>query len=183
MAHPGNSPFQMVCCVARALAASKSTLIPFLLKLRLMFFLQIILQIMSLSLPGDRVQLEHLVASARPLLHEIRASPSPVPESTSPAVRAFDPLVTRHLHSFVPLRPLELPSQESAWNAVEALIDGYEDIIQLAKEEVVCTWQVTTFRSVDEQKCSLSFLDRRPSKIVAASLRATDTVFAVIDTS
>ncbi|EIN07974.1 hypothetical protein PUNSTDRAFT_135491 [Punctularia strigosozonata HHB-11173 SS5] len=103
---------------------------------------KIMLQLLGLSLPGDRTQLENLVVSARSLLQQIRANPSPEPGETSAALQAFDPRVMRHLHSYVPLRPLQLPSQESTWDALEALIDGYEEMLRMAKVELLATWQL-----------------------------------------
>ena len=55
---------------------------------------------------------------------------------------AFDPYITRRLFAFMPLRVLELPSQDHTWKALRSLFSGLEELYELTGTTNVATWQV-----------------------------------------
>lgn len=72
---------------------------------------------------------------------ELRASPEPSTDSV--ARMGFDPYITRRLFAFMPLRVLELPSQEHTWRALRSLFSGLEELYELTGTTNVTTWQVS----------------------------------------
>ena len=103
-----------------------------------------LLELLKLSLPNQGHQLKSLIASARKILRRIRESPEvPQPSQDSQARAAFDPYITRRLHSFIPIRIVELPPQTKTWDAIETLIDGFEVLSDLSFSQSVFAWNVS----------------------------------------
>ncbi|OCB91093.1 hypothetical protein A7U60_g1658 [Sanghuangporus baumii] len=86
----------------------------------------ILLRLFSLEMPRKLPFVVPLLAEARQLLALVRGQTIPPPQEASPALHAFDPRITRRLHSIMPMRPLIIPPQAETWNAVEGLLDGWE---------------------------------------------------------
>ncbi|KAI0062099.1 Mak10-domain-containing protein [Artomyces pyxidatus] len=68
--------------------------------------------------------------------------PIPSPNSSSPAVLAFDPYITRRLSSIMPLRVLELPPLETTWAALASLLRGLSEVGTLVGTPSLMTWKV-----------------------------------------
>ncbi|KDQ59783.1 hypothetical protein JAAARDRAFT_33351 [Jaapia argillacea MUCL 33604] len=105
-------------------------------------FRKILIQLMALNLSNDRYRLQALVSSARQLLRRIRSRPPADPDLNSPARHAFDRNVTRRLHFFMPLRPIEMPPQERTWQKVEDFIQSWQEICYLSTTTSLSTWQI-----------------------------------------
>ncbi|KAH8114195.1 Mak10 subunit, NatC N-terminal acetyltransferase-domain-containing protein [Phellopilus nigrolimitatus] len=99
-----------------------------------------LLRLYALELPRRTSSIVPLVTEARALLAAIRLRVVPPPCVCSRAHAAFDPHITRQLHSIMPLRPLVLPPQEEAWRAVEGLLDGWELVFRLSGCESLLAW-------------------------------------------
>ena len=65
------------------------------------------------------------------------------PTAESPALVALDPRITRRLHTVMPLRELELPSQEAVWDDMDRMIDDWENVAHLRENHTLLAWQVT----------------------------------------
>ena len=100
------------------------------------------LEIFSLNLPREREILELKRKDAVSFLERIELQPSPEPATDSVARMAFDPYITRRLFAFMPLRVLELPSQDHTWQALRSLFSGLEELYELSGTTNVATWQV-----------------------------------------
>lgn len=100
------------------------------------------MEIVSLSLPREREILQLKRKDAVSLLERIELQPSPEPSTDSVARMGFDPYITRRLFAFMPLRVLELPTQEHTWKVLRSLFSGLEELYELAGVENVATWQV-----------------------------------------
>ena len=94
-----------------------------------------------LDLPKGTPFIEPLVSEARRVLLAIQRQLVPISE-TSCALEAFDPHISRHLHSMIPMKPIELPPQEDIWVAVKSFLDGWEQISKLSSCESLITWLV-----------------------------------------
>jgi hypothetical protein len=97
---------------------------------------------MNRDIFDEKSRCQTLLTSAREALRSIRSHPSPTPPPNSPAHAAFDPFIVGRLTSFVPLRVVDPCSTQEAWDAVEAWLDGWEEILVLSGTEDVSTWKV-----------------------------------------
>lgn len=83
----------------------------------------------------------------RNILRRIRNSPEvPSPASTSRALDVFDPHITRRLHNFIPIRIVQLPSQTKAWDAIDSLLQGWENLDHLLSCHSLFAWDVSRLR-------------------------------------
>lgn len=87
-----------------------------------------------------------LLVEARRLLAAIKVKAAPKPTPGSFANNAFDPRVARQLNSIMPVRPLELPSQEETWRSLEGLLDGWEQVYVLSDCENILAWNASVLR-------------------------------------
>jgi hypothetical protein len=90
----------------------------------------------------DRDHFVVLLSLARNYLQNIRSNPPPEPPPGSPAALAFDVNITRKLNNFMPLKAHHLPPQDSAWNALADLLDGWADICKVSAVASLTTWKV-----------------------------------------
>lgn len=123
----------------------------------------------------------NLVNIARNHLKTVRAYPSPDlgPEST--ARLAFDPYIARKLNSTVPIRVIDVPPVTETWDALDALLDGWEEQRLLSLTPIVSTWEV---RLLLPRKLHIlkSFPDSGQSARLAAHLAIANTVYPFVDT-
>ncbi|GLB35595.1 putative mak10 subunit, NatC N(alpha)-terminal acetyltransferase [Lyophyllum shimeji] len=101
-----------------------------------------ILQLMQADVFANPSEYQNLIDSAREALNIIRSHPSSEPDLTSPAHDAFDPSIARRLKTFVPLRVIPLPPPDNTWQAVDALLDGWQEISLLAQAHSLTTWEI-----------------------------------------
>lgn len=89
---------------------------------------QALLNAIYYTLPHDQAKVKAALRRARAHLKDIRTwqSPSP-PEAGSPLAYTFDPAIIRRLTSVMPIRLVELPTQEQTLRDVEAMISGIEE--------------------------------------------------------
>lgn len=104
---------------------------------------QILLRLFSLEMPRKLPFVVPLLAEAQQFLQLVKNDTIPPPAEDSSARHAFDPRITRHLHSIMPMRPLTIPPQEEAWKVVEGLLDGWETVYRLSTCESLLAWNVT----------------------------------------
>lgn len=104
---------------------------------------QSLLEVLSIDPSMDVHRYRHHLTAARHHLSEIRFRPSPPPASpSSPALLAFDPNITRRLNSYMPLKALQLPDQDETWVRMQRLLDGLEELCEMAEVKRVTTWNV-----------------------------------------
>ncbi|KAI0046941.1 Mak10-domain-containing protein [Auriscalpium vulgare] len=102
-----------------------------------------LLELFRLDPIADRPQFATLLATASTLLQSIRSRPEiPPPGRDSAGFLAFDPHITRRLNSFMPLRVLSIPDQDTSWDALESLLRGWADLCDLTDGENLLTWKV-----------------------------------------
>ncbi|KAF8061759.1 Mak10 subunit, NatC N-terminal acetyltransferase-domain-containing protein [Lyophyllum atratum] len=101
-----------------------------------------ILQLMQSDVFTNPSEYQNLIDSAREQLSIIRSHPSPEPDLTSPAHYAFDPSIARRLKTFVPLRVIPVPPPEDTWKAIDALLDGWQEVSLLAQAHSLSTWEI-----------------------------------------
>ncbi|EKM56096.1 uncharacterized protein PHACADRAFT_122281 [Phanerochaete carnosa HHB-10118-sp] len=107
-----------------------------------------LLQLFNTGHTGHLDDLKPLVTIARNILRRVRAHPPETPPADSPAVAAFDPHVSRRLHTVIPTRELELSPQDSVWDSLERMLDGWENINYLRENHSLLSWQVNGLLSV-----------------------------------
>lgn len=83
-----------------------------------------------------------LVSQARQLLNTIRSQHVPLPQEDSPAFAAYDPHITRKLHTTIPVKALKLPSQEDVWLSLDGLLDGWDEMVHLISCQSLLAWDV-----------------------------------------
>lgn len=101
------------------------------------------LQIMNLDLNKNLPAFQHLIADARQQLDSIRKQPSSEPPTDSPAYSTFDPLIARRLNAFIPLHRHVIPDNNTAWDKVTSLLDGWSQITDLSVATNLSTWEVS----------------------------------------
>ncbi|THV06920.1 hypothetical protein K435DRAFT_960172 [Dendrothele bispora CBS 962.96] len=111
------------------------------LTLRLEFRLSL-LKLQENNVFHDPATFRQLLFDARGLLSHIKVSTVPAPPENSPAHTAFDPYVARRLNTFMPIRVVELPPQEETWVKLQDWLDGWEELVTLAKIGDVSTWNI-----------------------------------------
>jgi N-alpha-acetyltransferase 35, NatC auxiliary subunit len=109
--------------------------------------MQTLLQLLNTSHVGNLDDLRPLATIARSILRRVRAYPSETPGPDSPALTAFDPRITRRLHTVMPTRELELAPQEAVWADIERLLDGWENVAHLRENHTLLAWQVISRQS------------------------------------
>ncbi|KAG5650935.1 hypothetical protein H0H81_010490 [Sphagnurus paluster] len=92
--------------------------------------------------PTSSAYYQNFLDLAKEQLMIIRSHPSPEPGSSSPAHHAFDPCIARRLKTFVPLRVIPVPPQEDTWKAVEATLNGWQEVSLLAHAHALSTWEI-----------------------------------------
>ncbi|KAJ7700787.1 Mak10 subunit, NatC N-terminal acetyltransferase-domain-containing protein [Mycena rosella] len=83
-----------------------------------------------------------LINIARNHLKTVRTYPSPNLAPTSAAHLAFDPYIARTLNSTVPIRVIDVPPITETWDAIDALLDGWEEQQLLSQTFNVSTWEL-----------------------------------------
>jgi hypothetical protein len=91
-----------------------------------------------------------MVHFAREQLQHIKTTPMPEPAANSAVRAALDPHVLRNLHTFVPLTPRTLRSQDATWEAIENWLDGWVEIGLLTAEDDLVAWEVRQTPLSDE---------------------------------
>ena len=104
--------------------------------------MQTIVELFRINQAEELDEMRPLVIIAKNILRRIQASPKREPKLSSAALNAFDPRVTRRLHTVVPIRVLDLPSQQQVWKSVEDLLDGWESISHLHDVHSLGSWKV-----------------------------------------
>ncbi|TFK45527.1 hypothetical protein OE88DRAFT_1784499, partial [Heliocybe sulcata] len=119
-----------------------------------------IIELMTPRLPEEHEKLRAHIATARDLVEGFKSRPIPTPPSGSPAHLVFDPYITRRLHSFMPLRPIQLPAQEKAWECITAALDGWQKLYHLSTVTSLTTWKVLGQAHVwpSDMPCGVPFL-------------------------
>ncbi|KAG6916900.1 hypothetical protein DXG01_004733 [Tephrocybe rancida] len=100
------------------------------------------LHLMQADVFSNPSEYQNLIDQAREQLMIIRSHPSPQPEASSPALHAFDPCIARCLKTVVPLRVLSLPPPEDTWNAIDRILDGWQELCLLAQAHCLSTWKM-----------------------------------------
>ncbi|KAJ6606132.1 Mak10 subunit, NatC N-terminal acetyltransferase-domain-containing protein [Mycena vulgaris] len=83
-----------------------------------------------------------LINIARNHLKTVRTYPSPALELASSAHLAFDPYVARKLNSTVPIRVIDVPPVTETWDAIDTLLDGWEEQRLLSQTANISTWEI-----------------------------------------
>ncbi|KAJ7290144.1 Mak10 subunit, NatC N-terminal acetyltransferase-domain-containing protein [Mycena rebaudengoi] len=83
-----------------------------------------------------------LINLTRNHLKTVRTYPSPSLEPNSAAHLAFDPYIARKLNSSVPIRVIDVPPLAETWDAIDALLDGWEEQRLLSLTSNVSTWEL-----------------------------------------
>ena len=83
-----------------------------------------------------------LIGDARQQLNFIRSHPVPDLNLSSPARLAFNPCIGGRLKTFVPLRVIAVPQLERTWEAINALLDGWNELSLLSNTHNLSTWEV-----------------------------------------
>jgi hypothetical protein len=103
---------------------------------------QTILQLLDSSIFKDSSKMPGLINRAREYIHMMRNQPSPTPTPESPPALSFDPLCSRRLNTIIPLRILELRSIPQTWDALEVLLDDWDELGLLSSTTNLSTWVV-----------------------------------------
>ncbi|KAH9842464.1 Mak10-domain-containing protein [Rhodofomes roseus] len=101
-----------------------------------------VMQLLKLTLPLSKKELRRLSIDARVLLQRIRSQSLTQPTPDSPAAFVFDPHISRRLACFMPVRIIDLPPQEQAWDHLSRLLDGWEELSHLLDNPCVSTWEI-----------------------------------------
>ncbi|THG95833.1 hypothetical protein EW145_g7894 [Phellinidium pouzarii] len=112
----------------------------------------------ALDLPLKTSFIPSLLAEARRLLDIIIRREISPPHNQSSVHSAFDPRITRQLHSIMPMRPLVLPLQEESWEAVRGLLDGWEYIYMLSNCDSLLAWNRVGLLRASTSRWTLSRL-------------------------
>ncbi|EJD06227.1 uncharacterized protein FOMMEDRAFT_166473 [Fomitiporia mediterranea MF3/22] len=99
-----------------------------------------LVRLFSLEVPQKMPFVVPLLAETRHLLAKIKQHSIDSPADGSPAYAAFDPRITRRLHSIMPMRPLTIPSQPGTLKALDGLLNGWEVLYQLSSCESLLAW-------------------------------------------
>ena len=84
-----------------------------------------------------------LMTATLEALEHVRTRPSKTPQDGSPALLAFDPRVSRRLHTVIPIRVVDLPEQNVVWTSLERLLYGWADVDYLRDSNSISSWQVS----------------------------------------
>ena len=98
---------------------------------------------MNTEVFGEPTRFLTLINESRAHLSIVRKNPAPEPDPDSPARLAFEPRVSRHLKTYVPIRVIPLPAQEDTWNRIGALLDGWQELRTLSQTSNISTWDVS----------------------------------------
>ncbi|KAJ7119014.1 Mak10 subunit, NatC N-terminal acetyltransferase-domain-containing protein [Mycena epipterygia] len=101
-----------------------------------------LLQAMDANIFKSSSEFLDLVNIARNHLRTVRAYPSPDMGPSSTAHLAFDPYIARKLNSTVPIRVIDVPPVTETWDALDALLDGWEEQRLLSLTANVSTWEI-----------------------------------------
>ncbi|KAJ6567144.1 Mak10 subunit, NatC N-terminal acetyltransferase-domain-containing protein [Mycena capillaripes] len=101
-----------------------------------------LLQLMDANIFKSPSDFLNLINVARNHLRTVQTYPSPDlgPEST--AHLAFDPYIARKLNSSVPIRVIDVPPVTQTWDAIDILLDGWEEQRLLSLTSNVSTWEM-----------------------------------------
>lgn len=101
-----------------------------------------LLELFRYTQTEDLDDISPLISIAKNALRRVRSFSPPTPTPDSPAMNVFDTHVTRRLHTIAPIRPIDLPEQESVWRSLTILLDGWEHITQLRSVHSLGAWKV-----------------------------------------
>ncbi|KAJ7684380.1 Mak10 subunit, NatC N-terminal acetyltransferase-domain-containing protein [Mycena polygramma] len=101
-----------------------------------------LLQIMDTNIFGPPSHFLDLINIARNHLRTVQTYPCPDPGPESAARLAFDPYIARKLNSTVPIRVIDVPPVSQTWDAIDALLDGWEELRLLSLTSNVSTWEL-----------------------------------------
>ncbi|KAH9930842.1 Mak10-domain-containing protein [Fomitopsis serialis] len=101
-----------------------------------------VLQLLKLTPPLSIAELRRLTTNARTLLQKIRSQRIAAPAPNSSAAFVFDPHISRRLACFMPVRIIDLPPQEQAWDTLSRLLDGWEELSYLLDAPCISTWEI-----------------------------------------
>ncbi|KAJ7778820.1 Mak10 subunit, NatC N-terminal acetyltransferase-domain-containing protein [Mycena maculata] len=101
-----------------------------------------LLQVMNANIFKSASGFLDLVNIARNQLKTVRTYPSPALEPESTAHLAFDPYIARKLNSTVPIRVIDVPAVTETWDAIDALLDGWDEQRLLSMTPIVSTWEI-----------------------------------------
>ncbi|KAF7298377.1 hypothetical protein MKEN_01362300 [Mycena kentingensis (nom. inval.)] len=101
-----------------------------------------LLQLMNTDIFKTPFEFGQLLALARNHLQTVQTYSVPEPAQGSSAYFAFDPYIARRLNSSIPIRVIPLPPPSETWAAIEALLDGWEELRLLSSTNAVATWEI-----------------------------------------
>ncbi|CAK5263962.1 unnamed protein product [Mycena citricolor] len=103
-----------------------------------------LIQLMSINLFNTPSDFLDLLNIARNHLKTVRMYPSHEPTPDSPAHLSFDPYIARKLNSSVPIRIIPVPPIAETWDALDTLLDGWDEQRLLSMTPTVTTWEAST---------------------------------------
>lgn len=109
------------------------------------YSLQNLVGLFNLSILGNLDIAMPYMQAAIETLQQVRSQPSVAPLDKSPALLAFDPRVSRRLHTVIPIRVVELPDQDTVWTSLERLLRSWKDVDCLQNTSSLTSWQVILF--------------------------------------
>ncbi|KAI0668348.1 Mak10-domain-containing protein [Trametes maxima] len=86
-------------------------------------------------------QLHVDIAAGLGLLHRIRTGEQDPLPPDSPALLAIDPHIARRLPNFMPIRVTDLPPQSKSWEALEAFLEYWQEVVQLVTSPSLLKWE------------------------------------------
>lgn len=111
---------------------------------------QLVLQIFAHPARTSPSQWRLSITACQDVLKEIRSRPSPsTPPRHSSAFSSFDPAICRKLVIHAPLPVIELMEIKDAWNRLDDMLAGLENLANLDESTDLLAWKVCTHR-VDE---------------------------------
>ncbi|KAH8100300.1 Mak10-domain-containing protein [Cristinia sonorae] len=135
-----------------------------------------LLELLRLRLPTDLQKTKPLILMTRNILRRIRSRPEIIaPPPTSLASDAFDPHITRRLHSFIPIRIVELPTQEQTWDTIEALLQGWETLEHLLASHSLFAWNICGVNLATYHRTSPPFI----RSLTQSALQDRNLIFGV----
>ncbi|KAI0344977.1 Mak10-domain-containing protein [Trametopsis cervina] len=101
-----------------------------------------LLELFDLSTTGNSDSILSVVTVALKALRQVQKRPSSPPAPGSPALLAFDPRVSRRLHTVIPIRVVELLEPQAVWSGLEQLLNGWADVDYMRNTRLMYSWQV-----------------------------------------
>ncbi|KAJ7084851.1 Mak10 subunit, NatC N-terminal acetyltransferase-domain-containing protein [Mycena belliarum] len=101
-----------------------------------------LLQTMDANIFKSTSDFLDLINIARNHLKTVKSYPARDLGPTSPAHLAFDPYIARKLNSTVPIRVIDVPPVTETWDAIDTLLDGWEEQRLLSQTANISTWEL-----------------------------------------